>query len=339
MVTTVGQKAPNAMRLRGWIGVCAREQAGDPLRSARWYYYLQAEPRERMTATTEPYDPGTVMGRRDFLAKAGAGVAALALGSNAARGGTAASRISHVGVQLYTIREAMDRDFDGSLARVAAIGYREVELAGYHGRTPAEFRAVLDRYQLVAPSTHIPMERVRDDLNRVLDEAHVLGHRFVICPNIADEKSGLDGYRRAAEVLNHAGEIAKRNGVTIGYHNHGTELHAIDGVRPYDVILDRTDPKFVVMEMDIYWLVTGGGDPLSYFAKYPGRFRMVHVKDMAGDASHTMVDVGRGVIDWKSIFARSREAGIEHYFVEHDEAKDPFASIAAGYGYLNKLRF
>ncbi|HEY8310230.1 MAG TPA: sugar phosphate isomerase/epimerase, partial [Gemmatimonadaceae bacterium] len=172
---------------------------------------------------------------------------------------------------------------------------------------------------------------------KVLDEAHLLGHRYVVCPNIADEKAGLDGYREAADALNRAGEIAKKSGITIGYHNHGTELAPIDGVRPYDVMLDRTDPALVVMEMDIYWLVTGGGDPLAYFSKYPGRFRMVHVKDMDGTPAHSMTDVGKGVINWKEIFAQSRKAGIEHYFVEHDDAPDPFASIAASYEYLSRL--
>jgi sugar phosphate isomerase/epimerase len=104
-------------------------------------------------------------------------------------------------------------------------------------------------------------------------------------------------------------------------------------------MLDRTDPKLVTMEMDIFWLVKGGGDPLAYFSKYPGRFRMVHVKGMDDSAAKTMVDVGKGVIDWKAIFAQSGKAGIEHSFVEHDYAKDPFASIAASYKYLRELDF
>jgi sugar phosphate isomerase/epimerase len=249
----------------------------------------------------------------------------------------AGRRIQKVGVQLYTVREALAKDLDGSLARVAAIGYREVELAGYYSHTATEFRTALDRHGLVAPSTHIAMERVRDELPKVLDEAHVLGHSYVVCPNIADEKSGLDGYRKAADVLNHAGEMAKRSGITIGYHNHESELAPIDGVRPYDVLLDRTEPALVAMEMDIFWMVSGGGDPLAYFRKYPGRFRMVHVKDMDGTPKHGMTDVGKGVIDWKRIFEAN--PAIEHYFVEHDYAADPFASIATSYDYLSRLEF
>ena len=276
--------------------------------------------------------------RRSFLTMLSGSLIATAVGTRA-YGMSPVRKLDRIGVQFYTIRDALTRDLDGSLARVAAIGYQEVELAGYRSHTVAEFRAALDRNGLVAPSTHIAMERVRDELPQVLDEAHQLGHKFVICPNIPDEKAGLDGYRKAADVLNHAGEVAGRSGISIGYHNHESELAPIGGVRPYDVMLDRTDPKLVAMEMDIYWLVKGGGDPLAYFRKYPGRFRMVHVKDMDGSRAKTMVDVGKGVIDWKAIFAQSGEAGIEHYFVEHDDARDPFASIADSYAYLRRLEF
>jgi sugar phosphate isomerase/epimerase len=291
-----------------------------------------------MTTLWQQYRDNNAIGRRSFLALAGGSLLSAALGRRL-QGMPARDRIKRVGVQLYTIRDALTTDLDGSLARVAAIGYREVELAGYRSHTVREFRAALDRHGLSAPSSHIAIERVRDELPKVLDEAHELGHSFVICPNIPDEKEGLDGYRRAADVLNHAGEIARRSGIGIGYHNHGTELVPVGGVRPYDVMLDRTEPALVTMEMDIFWLVLGGGDPLAYFRKYPGRFRMVHVKDMGGTPARTMMDVGKGVIDWREIFAQSRVAGIEHYFVEHDEARDPFASIAASHAYLSKLEF
>jgi sugar phosphate isomerase/epimerase len=276
--------------------------------------------------------------RRSFLAIAGGSLLSVAFG-RAIYGMPPSRQIEKVGLQLYTIRDAVTKDLDGSLARVASIGYGEVELAGYRTHTVAEYRAALDRHGLVAPSTHIAIERVRDGLSQVLDEAHLLGHRFVVCPNISDEKSGLDGYRRAADVLNRAGEIANRSGIRIGYHNHESELVPVDGLRPYDVLLERTDPGLVTMEMDIFWLVKGGGDPLAYFAKYPGRFSMVHVKDMDGTPSRGMTDVGRGVIDWKGIFAQSERAGIQHYFVEHDYARDPFASITTSYEYLSGLRF
>jgi sugar phosphate isomerase/epimerase len=290
-----------------------------------------------MMAALTGHDGGSLrLDRRRFLAVAGGSLLSIALGERLL-GMPAGRRISKVGVQLYTVRDALTKDLDGSLARVAAIGYREVELAGYRSHTVAEFKAALDRHGLVAPSTHIAIERIRDELPAVLDEAHMLGHQYVVAPNIADEKSGLDGYRRAADVLNHAGSIARRSGITIGYHNHGTELTPIDGHRPYDVLLERTEPSLVAMEMDIYWMVTGGGDPLAYFKQYPGRFRMVHVKDMDATPKHAMTEVGKGVIDWKGLF--EADPAIEHYFVEHDYASEPFASIATSYAYLSKLEF
>jgi sugar phosphate isomerase/epimerase len=307
-------------------------------KSAGGVYSVTSTVLRNMKPVSPHYQATNTIGRRSFLALVGGSVLSAAFAERA-DAGQDMRQIKKLGVQLYTIRDAIARDLNGSLARVAAIGYREVELAGYHSHTVAEFRAALDRHGLVAPSTHIAMERVRDELPKVLEEAHLLGHEFVVCPNIPDEKSGLDGYRRTADVLNHAGEIARRSGIRIGYHNHGTELAAIDGVRPYDVMLERTDPALVVMEMDIFWLVSGGGDPLTYFRKYGDRFRMVHVKDMDGTPARRMVDVGKGVIDWKTIFAQPGAAGIEHYFVEHDQPTDPFASIAASYQYLAKLEF
>ena len=274
--------------------------------------------------------------RRSFLAILSGTLLSAALGSKV-YGMRAARKLDRIGVQLYTIRDALTTDLDGSLARVAKIGFQEVELAGYRSHTVAEFKAALDRHGLSAPSTHIAIERIRDELPAVLDEAHTLGHQYVICPNIADEKSGLDGYRKAADVLNHAGMISKQSGVMIGYHNHESELTPIDGQRPYDVLLERTDPSLVVMEMDIYWMEAGGGDPIAYFNKYPGRFKMVHAKGMDGTPQHGMTDVGKGVIDWKRIFEAN--PGIEHYFVEHDHPTDPFASIAASYAYLRQLEF
>ncbi len=297
-----------------------------------------------MIESTEPAEPAASIAspltRRSFLAIAAAAILAPSPASRADEPDFSAHtrKLRRIGIQLYTLREILPHDFDGTLAALARIGYTEVELAGYYGRTPQQFRAALDAHGLKSPSTHIPFERVRDELPKVLDEAAVLGQTYVIAPNIpsADEGS-LDGYRRAADVLNAAGDRARKSGIRIGYHNHGTELHPIDGVRPYDVLIERTDPALVALEMDIFWLVQGGGDPLTYFAKHPGRFKMVHVKDM--DAAGHMTDVGLGKIDWAAIFRHSGQAGIEHYFVENDEAKDPVADARVSYDYLSKLDF
>jgi len=155
----------------------------------------------------------------------------------------------------------------------------------------------------------------------------------------AEERHTLDDYKRWAERLNRAATEAKAAGLQFAYHNHDFEFVPLDGKLPYDVLLTETDPKLVQLEMDLYWIVKGGQDPLAYFARWPGRLPMVHVKDSAGPPDHRMVEVGAGKIDFKKIFAQSDQAGIRHYFVEHDEPADPFASIRASCEYLKRLEF
>jgi sugar phosphate isomerase/epimerase len=149
----------------------------------------------------------------------------------------------------------------------------------------------------------------------------------------------IDGYLRIAERFNRAGETASKAGIRFGYHNHDFEFAPIDGKLPYDVLLESTEPNQVCFEMDLYWIVKGGQDPLKYIARWPGRIELVHVKDAAAPPAREMRDVGAGTIDWRRIFARGKQAGIKHCFVEHDDARDPFASIAASFAYLKALRF
>lgn len=248
-------------------------------------------------------------------------------------------RIEHVGLQLYTVRDEMKKDVEGTIARVAASGYTEVEFAGYYDKTPAEIRAMLDHHGLTAPSTHVG-NLAPDEWKKALDAAHVIGHRYIVFPWIpVERRTGLDAYKQFAADFNHAAEQAKAAGLQFAYHNHDFEFAPIDGKLPYDVLLAETDPKLVQMEMDLYWITKGGQDPLAYFARWPGRFPMVHVKDSMGPPDNKMADVGAGKIDWKHIFAREDQAGIKHFFVEHDQPADAFASIKASCDYLKKLEF
>jgi sugar phosphate isomerase/epimerase len=223
--------------------------------------------------------------RRSFLGSLGA----LALGgaSRQPRGWLPApslGRLDRIGLQLYTVRQAMQDDFEGTLEKVAAIGYR-----------------------------------------------------YVVVPSIPEEHRTVDGYKRVAELFNRAGEEAKATGITFAYHNHDFEFARLDGRLLYDVLLAETDPNLVAFEMDLYWITKGGQDPLTYFARWPGRFPLVHAKDSSGAPRQEIVEVGRGTIDWKRIFARREQAGIRHVFVEHDQPADPFASIRASYEYLARL--
>lgn len=243
-----------------------------------------------------------------------------------------------IGIQLYTVRSAMARDAERTLAALAEIGYTQVEFAGLYGKTAREMRVLLDRYHLTSPSTHIALERIRTDWPSVLAEVVTLGQHYVICPWLdAKERRTLDDYRRVADELNKAGETARSAGITIGYHNHNFEFSPIAGTIPYDVLLAECDPTLVAMELDLFWIVNGGQDPLAYIAKYPGRFPLVHVKDMTKTGD--MVDVGKGSIDFRAIFAQSQRAGIRYAFVEHDDPPSPLDSARASYEYLRRLTF
>jgi sugar phosphate isomerase/epimerase len=270
--------------------------------------------------------------RRTFLQRTAAGLSALALPRLAG--------LDPIGVQLYTVRDAVQRDLEGTLARVASIGYREVEFAGYAGRTAVQVRDAVRRAGLSAPSAHVPLAALGHDWNRVLDDAHTVGHRYLVMPWL-DEKDrrSLDDYRRIADRLNRAGEAASQAGIRFGYHNHAFEFARMEHRLPYDVLLEATDPAHVLLELDLYWITKGGQDPVAYFARWPRRFRLVHVKDSAGPPEHRMADVGSGTIQWARIFAHRKQAGIEHFFVERDDPPNPFASIAASRAYLSRLEF
>ncbi|MGH7700982.1 MAG: sugar phosphate isomerase/epimerase family protein [Gemmatimonadales bacterium] len=249
-------------------------------------------------------------------------------------------RLDRIGIQLYSVRNAMREGFDGTLARVAELGYAEVEFAGYFGRTPEQVRQVLERTGLSAPATHLPFDLLGGDWEAALDAAARTGHRYLVVAWIPEEsRRTLDDWKRVAERFNRAGEAARARNLVFGYHNHHFELRSVEGRRPLDLLLAETEPANVVFELDLYWCVMAGGDPLAFFAAHPGRFPLVHVKDSAGPPDHRMVNVGRGTIDFKAIFARRRQAGIRHAFVEHDNPADPFAFARASLEYLKRLEF
>jgi sugar phosphate isomerase/epimerase len=248
-------------------------------------------------------------------------------------------KVEHIGLQLYTVRDLMKADMPGTLARVAAIGYKEVEFAGYFGRTPREVHELLERNHLSSPSSHVPLDSLQN-WQKTLDDAKVVGHKWVTIPWIPEEKRGtLDGWKSFAAQFNRAAAQAKSSGLRFAYHNHDFEFKPIDGVKPFDILLSETDPKLVDFEMDLYWVKFAGGDPLDYFNRFPHRFPLVHVKDSAGPPDNKMVDVGQGKIDFRAIFAQSEKAGIKRYIVEHDQPADPIATIRNSYNYLHALRY
>jgi sugar phosphate isomerase/epimerase len=284
----------------------------------------------------------TLHSRRTFLATIG--VAALGIASrNAEAAGTVLAqrrKLKKVGLQLYTVRDMMKADLPGTLRKVAEIGYKEVEFAGYFDRTSAQIRELLHRNGLTSPSSHIGVDILEKEPQKAFAFAKSIGNEWVILPWLPEERrKTADDWTAMAALLNKTAAQAKAAGLRFGYHNHNFELMPIGGMRPLDMLLTETDPSLVDFEMDLYWVKFAGGDPLDYFNRFPKRFPLVHVKDSAGPPDNRMVDVGQGTIDFRSIFAASDKAGIKHYIVEHDQPADPIATIRNSYKYLSALKF
>lgn len=291
--------------------------------------------------------------RRSFLRSA-AGYGGMLLGggtllSACASSGTASAGAAqrslidtrNIGVQLYTVRDQLQSNFEGTLEQVAQIGYDEFEFAGYYNHTPAQVRAILDRLDVTAPSAHIGLNLFRGDIEALLGDAAVIGHHYLVVPSANGRTA--EGWRELAAEFNRIGERVSRAGMQFGYHNHAAEFEDLGGgTTAYDILLSETDPGLVAMELDLYWAVRGGQDPVAMFARNPGRFKLFHVKDMTDRAgSQAMAPVGEGEIDFAAIFANVEQAGTEHYFVEHDNAAEypggSLASLAISYAKLREL--
>lgn len=243
-----------------------------------------------------------------------------------------------IGLQLYTLRQAMADDFAGTLQKVSELGYTEVEFAGYYNQAPQRVASLLKELGLVSPSAHVPVELLQDQIESLLEAAHIIGHRYLVIPWLApDQRKTLDQYRQHAELFNRLGEQCKAAGLQLGYHNHDFEFLAMDSIRPYDLLLENTVPELVTMELDLYWISKAGQDPVHYLKRHADRFSLCHVKDMA--ANGDMTDVGSGVLDFASILPAARAAGVEHFYVEHDHPAQPFQSITNSISSLQKLRF
>lgn len=248
--------------------------------------------------------------------------------------------IHPIGLQLYTVREALRTNFEGTLSQIAQIGYREVEFAGLSGHSATDVRAALCAVGLSAPSGHCGFDALDSRLPQVLDDAHTLDHRYIVLtdpPLPLRKQPTLDGYRRLGERLNTIADAIARNGMRLAYHNEDAEFVPIDGRIPYDVLLDTMDANLIKLEIDLYWMIHAHQDPLKYFARCPGRVRLVHVKDSRGPPNDAMADVGAGVIDWRRIFAHHQQAGIEHYIVERDDSPNELSTAAASFDYLRNL--
>jgi sugar phosphate isomerase/epimerase len=244
----------------------------------------------------------------------------------------------NIGIQLFTIRDMQAADLPGTLALLAEIGYAEVELFTLRGLTAEEFRAALAAVKLRALAAHVGIDRWRNELETVLDEAETLGMLYVGVPGVfPNPPATLETYSALAHEFNRYGAAAADRGLRFYYHNHAFEFVRDRGTRLYDVLLNETDPDLVFFELDMYWIVTGGADPLDYLSTHDqARWPLFHVKDR--NAAGEFADLGEGNINFARIFRELENKHYHHYFVERDTQVDPPRTARVGYEYLRSLR-
>ena len=293
--------------------------------------------------------------RRRFLVNSGR-VGAAALASAWLPHRAAANPLGRpVGIQLYTVNQAMQADPAGTLRHLRDIGFGEVESAGFGSLSAKQFRQLLDDAGLACPSAHLTFDI--DNLGAAFDDAHALGAQYAASGSLRPAATGprppmsLDEAKRIAELANRIGEAARRAGLQYAYHNHDAEFaDQGGGVIAYDGLLRETDPELVKFEIDCGWMIFVGRNPIDYFKKHPGRFPMIHVKDFlaahdtevaAGrPAEMPGAELGRGRIDYRPIFAAAKKAGLKHYFVEQEGPFSRMTQLQAArvdYQYLHSL--
>jgi len=249
-----------------------------------------------------------------------------------------------LGLQLYSVRDLLPKDFDGTLHKLREIGYTEVEAAGYYNRTAKEFRHAMDQAGLRCVSTHHPLGQLRPHLDEYIEYGHQLGLDFIICSSsvrrdpAAKGALNLDDWHYVADEFNRIGEKVKAAGIGFGYHNHIPEFGTEAGVVFYDELLRLTDPKLVSFEMDCGWVVAAGRNPLDYISKTPERFPLLHIKDMEKGANgqlHSAI-LGRGTMDYRPILRAA--SSLKHGFIEQEEFDiDPLEALRLDAEYLRKI--
>jgi sugar phosphate isomerase/epimerase len=251
-------------------------------------------------------------------------------------------RLTRIGLELYSVRDAMRRDPERTLAAVRAIGYTDVELLwswGNFGRTTEQLRAALDREGLRAPSAHISPTVVLVGWDRSLAIAQRLGHEYLIVPSFTpDTTRSLDDWREWADRFNTAGAAARRAGIWLAFHNEAEHLKPIAGTVPYDLFVERTDPALVRHQLDVGNLVMGGGDPLLYLQRYRDRYWSFHLKDVVADRSSD-TELGAGTLDFRRLLAAVPDLDRKPCYVEQEGAADPLASARRNCEFLRKLEF
>lgn len=255
-----------------------------------------------------------------------------------------------IGLQLYTVRsEVNNAKLPGTIKTIADTGYTHLELYGYNpsnrqffGHSVKQMAELLKQNNLKSPSGHYGLPDMMfgqnynwDSWKNLIEDSKTLGHDYIVIPYMDDRHRKADDYKLLAERLNKGGELAKKAGMCAGYHNHAFEFEPLGDTNGWEILLKETDPKYVAMEMDIYWIVYAKQDPVEWFKKHPGRFKLWHVKDLATTPKVESTIVGQGTIDYKSIYAQRKLSGLDQLYVEQEAYTKPvFQCIKESYDYL-----
>lgn len=257
----------------------------------------------------------------------------------------------YIGLQLYTVRDYMQKDPAATLAKVAEIGYNSVEGTYAAGKfntvAPAKFKKLLKQNGLIMPSCHYrlgeekvdgqtPVGTILSGWEKAVDDAAAIGQKYMVCAYLSEpERGDLDHYKKVADDFNKAAEVCKKAGIQFCYHNHDFEFIQQDGKYPYEILLANTDKDLVKMEMDLFWITKANQDPIGLINAHPGRFPLWHMKDMDKTSERMFTEVGNGIIDFKKILTHASTAGLKYFFVEEDKCPgDPYDSIKMSYKYI-----
>lgn len=283
------------------------------------------------------------------------------------------------GVALFTLPKSLSEDLEGTLKMISEIGYKELEFygpydysvqsakddwknaagflgfsgSGYFGKSPKELKSLLDKYGLIAPSIHVDLPTLEQNMGAVAEAAHTVGHKYVGIAMIPDDmRQNLDAYKKTVEIFNKVGEDAKKHDLTFFYHNHGYGHQPKEGVIPFQYVLENTDPDLVKMQLDVFWFTAAGIDPIAMMKNNPGRFPLLHLKDMRekktfSGAGETMqewmelfpflADAGAGVLPLKGIIQAAKNSGAKHFFLEKDMTPEPQSALQNSYDFLSNL--
>src|SRR5579859_7606509 len=313
------------------------------------------------------------MKRREFISSAAVLTSTAFLSGPSA---FAAPLLKDIGIQLFSLPKLLERDFNSGILMLAKMGYREIEMygpfpfsaqaarerwasvsqalgfsgSGYFGKPASEIKTILKENKITVPSIHTDLETLRHNMSQLGEASQIVGFNYVTLPAIPPEnRKTLDDYRKIIDDFNWIGEQAKKSGLRFAYHNHGYGMAEMEGQVPLHLIIEKTDPNLVFLEMDLYWTVAGGGDPIAYLQKYPNRYKMMHVKNMkqkvrfsgdGGDPSQWielfpyMTTAGEGVLDLKSIIQAAQKSGVKHFFVEQDMVAEPEVALKKSIDYI-----